>query len=134
MKSILFFKNLPRILAHAFVGTVVSTIIVGVMIFNLAPLTGFDSHITLAECLAFGALISATDPVTTLVIFKQQGLVEKGLHHLYFSVLGESILNDAVGITLFEGFGDFVKANEEITFYKIDVMAAKFAVGITLFE
>jgi len=44
-------------------------------------------------------LISATDPVTTLAIFKEQNLVEIGLGHLYYTVLGESILNDAVGIT-----------------------------------
>merc|ERR1719182_309420 len=63
MESRLFFDNLSRILAHAFLGTVISTVIVGFMVYELAPLTGFVSNnkcpLTLAECLAFGSLISA---------------------------------------------------------------------------
>jgi NhaP-type Na+/H+ or K+/H+ antiporter len=64
--------------------------------------------------MTFGVLISATDPVTTLAIFKSMNMVENGLSHLYFSVLGESILNDAVAITLFDGLSDVVRENEEI--------------------
>ena len=48
------------------------------------------------DCLLFGSLISATDPVTVLAIFSD-------LHvdvNLYALVFGESVLNDAVAIVL----------------------------------
>lgn len=56
------------------------------------------SHLefTFNHCLYFGAIISATDPVTVLAIFHD-------LHvdvNLYALVFGESILNDAVAIGL----------------------------------
>jgi len=57
-------------------------------------------------------LVSSTDPVTTLAIFKEQKMVENGLSHLYYSVLGESILNDAVALTLFEGCAKLVEKGE----------------------
>ncbi|KAK1316579.1 Sodium/hydrogen exchanger 6 [Acorus calamus] len=44
------------------------------------------------ECLMFGALISATDPVTVLSIFQELGTDM----NLYALVFGESVLNDAV--------------------------------------
>ncbi|KAL5200874.1 hypothetical protein ABZP36_035228 [Zizania latifolia] len=46
------------------------------------------------ECLMFGALISATDPVTVLSIFQELGTDV----NLYALVFGESVLNDAVCI------------------------------------
>lgn len=128
MKSREFFENISRILGHAFLGTVISTVIVGLAVHYLPPLTGFPITFTMAECLAFGALISATDPVTTLAIFKDMNMVDNGLSHLYFSVLGEAILNDAVGITLFDGFADFVKNDEEITGAALGKMALKFCI------
>ena len=55
--------------------------------------TGFELH----ECLIFGSLISATDPVTVLAIFHD-------LHvevDLYAMVFGESVMNDAVAVVLY---------------------------------
>jgi len=105
-----FFDNIVRILAHAFLGTIISAIVVGLIMFYVPPLVGVveAEQMNLAECLTFGALISATDPVTTLAIFKEQRLADMGLAHLYYSVLGESIFNDAVGITLFASFSKLV--------------------------
>lgn len=54
------------------------------------------STFTFIDCLLFGTLISATDPVTVLAIFSE-------LHvdvNLYALVFGESVLNDAVAIVL----------------------------------
>lgn len=83
--------------------------------------------ITFTECLTFGALISATDPVTTLAIFKEQQLVENGLGHLYYTVLGESILNDAVGITLFDSFRQLVeKGDTDLTGSNVLTMLGSF--------
>lgn len=51
---------------------------------------------TFLDTLYFGALISATDPLTVLAIFND-------LHvdvNLYALVFGESVLNDAVAIVL----------------------------------
>jgi len=121
LKSREFFENLARILTHAFVGTLVSSIVVAVGLFYVP---GFE--FSLAECLTFGALISATDPVSTLAIFKEQKMVESGLGYLYYSVLGESILNDAVAITLFTSFGNLVKAEEEMDVSSVATIAADF--------
>merc|ERR550539_714531 len=115
---------MPRILSHAFLGTLLSTIVVAVGVFYVSPLIGVPLHITFAECLTFGALISATDPVTTLAIFKEQRMAENGLGHLYYSVLGESILNDAVGITLYSSFSKLVLQDQSsITGNDIAVMS-----------
>ena len=51
---------------------------------------------TVVESFAFGSLISAVDPVATLAIFHSLDVDEV----LYMLVFGESILNDAVAITL----------------------------------
>ena len=48
------------------------------------------------HCLQFGAMISATDPVTVLAVFRDLK-VEPNLDALLF---GESVLNDAVAIVL----------------------------------
>lgn len=53
---------------------------------------------TLLECLIFGSTLSATDPVTILAIFNQYKVDPK----LYSVIFGESILNDAVSIVMYE--------------------------------
>jgi len=108
MKTREFFDNITRILVHAFLGTALSAVVVAYVVLYLTPLLGGSNGMNFAECLTFGAMISATDPVTTLAIFKEQRLAENGLAHLYISVLGESVLNDAVGITLFASFSRLV--------------------------
>lgn len=117
LKSRKFFDNLARILTHAFLGTLLSSIVVAAGLYYLPPLTGVSAwaKLNFAECLTFGALISSTDPVTTLAIFKEQHMVENGLSYLYYTVLGESILNDAVALTLFESFSDLVRQDLSIT-------------------
>jgi sodium/hydrogen exchanger-like protein 6/7 len=50
------------------------------------------------ESMAVGATLSATDPVTILAIFTTYKVDPK----LYTIIFGESILNDAVAIVLFE--------------------------------
>ena len=63
-----------------------------------------NATLSLAEALAFGALISATDPVSVLAVFAELR-VEPALFYLVF---GESVVNDAVAIVLFETFSKFV--------------------------
>ncbi|GJZ09409.1 sodium/hydrogen exchanger 6 [Tanacetum coccineum] len=60
----------------------------------------------LVECLMFGALISATDPVTVLSIFQELGTDM----NLYALVFGESVLNDAMAISLYRTMS-LVKSN-----------------------
>lgn len=53
---------------------------------------------TLKEAFAFGSLISATDPVSVLAIFKE---MDADIN-LYSNVFGESIFNDAIGLVMYE--------------------------------
>jgi len=61
------------------------------------------SNITFIDNLHFGALISATDPVTVIAIFSDLN-VDVNLHALVF---GESVLNDAVAIVFVEALKDY---------------------------
>ena len=74
------------------------------MIFYLSGLTyvfisifkSLKEYFSFTDCLFFGAIISATDPVTVLAIFNDQKINV----NLYAIVFGESVLNDAVSIIL----------------------------------
>jgi NhaP-type Na+/H+ or K+/H+ antiporter len=88
--SKLLFRNLVPILILATVGLLISMTIVGIGISAATPLT-------LGAALVFGALISATDPVAVIALFKELG-VPKRLSTL---VDGESLFNDATAIVFF---------------------------------
>ncbi|KGL86935.1 Sodium/hydrogen exchanger 9 [Charadrius vociferus] len=96
-----FFRNLGSILTYAFLGTAVSCIVIGLIMYgfvkamvHIGQLEEWEFHFT--DCLFFGSLMSATDPVTVLAIFHELH-VDTDLYTLLF---GESVLNDAVAIVL----------------------------------
>lgn len=93
-----FFRNLGTILTFAFAGTFISAMSLGLIlwIWTRVPLDGLN--INFVDALSVGATLSATDPVTILAIFNLYKVEPK----LYTVIFGESILNDAVAIVLFE--------------------------------
>lgn len=84
-----FFRNLGAILVLAVVALGLSAVLVGAA---LSAVLG----IPLVAALLFGALISATDPVAVVAVFRKLGVPER----LLVLVEGESLLNDGVAIVL----------------------------------
>ncbi|PWN47934.1 sodium/hydrogen exchanger [Violaceomyces palustris] len=98
-----FFRNFGTILIFAFAGTFISAIVVGVIVYVWSLLHLESISLTLLECLIFGSTLSATDPVTILAIFNTYKVDPK----LYSVIFGESILNDAVSIVMFDTLSTF---------------------------
>lgn len=93
-----FFRNIGSILVFAIPGTFISAMVVGIILFIYTKL-GFESiNISFVDALAVGATLSATDPVTILSIFNSYKVDPK----LYTIIFGESLLNDAICIVMFE--------------------------------
>ncbi|CAE8624749.1 unnamed protein product [Polarella glacialis] len=107
MRGAFFWANIDKIMLLAFVGTFVSSLVVGLLVFaaeSVLTLPGGHPGFSLAEALTFGALISATDPVATLAIFEQLNVDP----HVFNIVFGESVLNDVVSIVLFHTFANCI--------------------------
>jgi CPA1 family monovalent cation:H+ antiporter len=83
-------KDLPPILILAIPAMLMSTLVVGLG-------TWWALDIKLIVALVFGALISATDPVAVVALFKELGAPNR----LNVLVEGESLLNDATAIVAF---------------------------------
>ncbi|BFZ53067.1 monovalent cation:H+ antiporter, CPA1 (nhx1) [Savitreella phatthalungensis] len=98
-----FFRNFGTITTFAFIGTFVSAIVIGVLVYIWTSLNIESIPITFIEALQVGATLSATDPVTVLSIFTTYRVDPK----LYTVIFGESLLNDAVSIVMFETLGKF---------------------------
>ncbi|KZT03257.1 sodium/hydrogen exchanger [Laetiporus sulphureus 93-53] len=98
-----FFRNFGSILTFAFLGTFISAVGVGVLVYIYSFLGLESLEVTLIECLIFGSTLSATDPVTILAIFNQYKVDPK----LYTVIFGESLLNDAVSIVMYETLTQF---------------------------
>ena len=103
-----FFKNIGAILLFAFLGTFIAIISSSIM-FYLASLTTLTPKFSLQESLAFGSLISSTDPVAVLAIFKEMDADIT----LYSLIFGESIFNDAIAIVMYNTVSSYKPGEDE---------------------
>ncbi|MDT0641418.1 sodium:proton antiporter [Zunongwangia sp. F363] len=84
------------VIVFATVGVLISTFLVGILIYYLLNLfLGLD--LNYLNCLLFGALISPTDPIAVLGILRKAGIDKK----LEIKIVGESLFNDGIGIVIF---------------------------------
>ncbi|KZO92462.1 sodium/hydrogen exchanger [Calocera viscosa TUFC12733] len=98
-----FFRNFGSILTFAFLGTFISAVGIGLLTYVWSMLGLEGLKLTLLECLTFGTTLSATDAVTILAIFNSYKVDPK----LYSVIFGESILNDAVSIVIYDTLTQF---------------------------
>jgi CPA1 family monovalent cation:H+ antiporter len=75
---------------YTLAGTLLSTFIIG-------GLMAWTLHLSLAAALVFGALISATDPISVIAIFKRLGAGQR----LTLIMEAESLFNDGIAVVLF---------------------------------
>jgi CPA1 family monovalent cation:H+ antiporter len=90
-------ENLAPILLLAVAGTLMGTFIVAAIIMLAGQTLVPELNIVLAGVVAFGALISATDPVAVIAFFRDLGVGKR----LSVLVEGESLFNDGVAIVIF---------------------------------
>ncbi|XP_056254015.1 sodium/hydrogen exchanger 6-like isoform X2 [Seriola aureovittata] len=129
-----FFRNIGSILAYAFMGTVVSCFVIGLIMYGfvsfmkvVGQLAG-DFYFT--DCLFFGAIVSATDPVTVLAIFNELK-VDVDLYALLF---GESVLNDAVAIVLSSSIVAYQPAGDNSHSFEAMAMLKSFGIFLGVFS
>ncbi|KAJ3742863.1 sodium/hydrogen exchanger [Lentinula detonsa] len=125
-----FFRNFGSILTFAFLGTFISAVGVGVLVYIYSFLGLESLDITLLECLTFGSTLSATDPVTILAIFNQYKVDPK----LYTVIFGESLLNDAVSIVMYETLTRFHGTEIYLSsiFHGVGIFLLSFSVSMAL--
>jgi len=107
-----FFNNIGTILTYAVVGTLFNSFATGLSLWGVYKadlMPGLnevhEQPLGLMECLLFGSIISAVDPVAVIAVFEE-------IHVnivLYICVFGESLLNDGVAVVLYKVFESFLE-------------------------
>jgi len=90
-------KEKKSIFLFATLGVLISTFIVGGLVFFGAELIGIE--LPFLHALLFGALISPTDPIAVMSILKEANIAES----LGVKIEGESLFNDGIGVVVFSG-------------------------------
>ena len=85
------------ILLFAIPGVVITTFLVGAMVSWGSGLISFATNISFPVAMVFGALVSATDPVAVVALFRSMGAPKR----LQVLLEGESLFNDGTAIVMF---------------------------------
>lgn len=104
-----FFSNFWTISLLAGLGTVIATLATGFLLLWLGAYLHLITALHPAEALLYGALISAIDPVSTLVVLKKAHAPSR----LFNLLFGESVLNDAVCLVMFSLFQQAVLEEDD---------------------
>jgi len=125
-------RNLKRealpVLTFATVGTILSTFIVGALMFLLLGM--FSLQVPFIYCLLFGALISPTDPIAVLGILRKAKIPAS----LELKISGESLFNDGVAVVIFITILEIaVAGNASLSFLDVSFLFLKEAGGGLLF-
>lgn len=102
-------KEKKPIFLFATLGVLISTFIVGGLIFGAAQITGLE--LPFIHALLFGALISPTDPIAVMTILKKVKIAKS----LGIKIEGESLFNDGIGVVVFSGIYLVATAVEEFS-------------------
>ncbi|MFT6167352.1 MAG: CPA1 family monovalent cation:H+ antiporter [Vicingaceae bacterium] len=100
-------KEKKSVFLFATLGVLISTALVGVLIFGAAQL--LEIPLSLINAFLFGALISPTDPIAVIAILKKAGVSES----LEMKIEGESLFNDGIGVVVFSGILLLLKSGTE---------------------
>jgi CPA1 family monovalent cation:H+ antiporter len=111
----------------ATLGIVLSTFIVGTLIWILLKFLEFD--IAYIYCLLFGALISPTDPIAVMATLKTVGIAKS----LETKITGESLFNDGVGVVIFLVLLSLAYSPEDVSAGEAALLFVQEAVGGVLF-
>ncbi|CDQ70057.1 unnamed protein product [Oncorhynchus mykiss] len=129
-----FFRNMGSILAYAFLGTVISCFIIGLLMYGCVTLMKqvgqLNGDFFFTDCLLFGAIVSATDPVTVLAIFNELQ-VDVDLYALLF---GESVLNDAVAVVLSSSIVSYQPEGDNSHTFEVMAMLKSFGMFLGVFS
>lgn len=129
-----FFRNMGSILAFAFLGTVTSCFVIGSLMYGTVTLMKHLGQLAgeffFTDCLFFGAIVSATDPVTVLAIFHELQ-VDADLYALLF---GESVLNDAVAVVLSSSIVAYQPQGDNSHTFEVMAMLKSFGMFLGVFS
>lgn len=92
-----FWRNRLTITSLALPGVVAAIALTALIMPTVANTLHFVNDFTWKHALVFGAIISATDPIAVVAIFKNLGVPKR----LSMLLEGESLLNDGTAIVLF---------------------------------
>lgn len=102
-------KESTAIIAFSTIGVLLSTFIVGGLLFVVSKWFGFS--IDFIYCLLFGALISPTDPIAVLGILRKSKIPSS----LEMKISGESLFNDGVAVVIFITIYEIINTGIENT-------------------
>jgi CPA1 family monovalent cation:H+ antiporter len=111
------------IMALATVGVALSTLLIGTLFYTLLMLFGLSADYI--YCLLFGALISPTDPIAVIGMLKHAGLPKT----LQSMIVGESLLNDGVGVVVFSVILGVAAGGHELSVAGVGLLFLEEAVG-----